>query len=125
VTTNVVQGFAAEFIADFRDTTGEPAIPSGATLSLTYPSGVSKIVQTLTMAQQQPYRFVATWYSAVSDLGLVPWSVSVSSVSSSPQAQGTIRVIKGAGTSSTSPTFLLGPDGKYLTDATGNYLLAP
>jgi hypothetical protein len=96
MTTNVTQGFGAEFIAEFRDLTGEPSIPSGATLSLTYPSGASTVVQTITMvqAEEQPYRFVATWYSAVSDLGLVPWSITVSSVSSGRQVQGTIRVIK-------------------------------
>jgi len=96
MTTNVTQGLAAELIAEFRDLTGEPTIPSGATVTLFYPSGFSTVVQTLTMVQadQQPYRFVATWYSAVSDLGLVPWSISVSSVSSGPQIQGTIRVIR-------------------------------
>ena len=93
MTTNVVQGLTAEFIAEFRDLTGEPSIPSGAAVTLTYPSGTSLIVQTLPMVQLQPYRFVATWYSAVSNLGLVPWSISVSSVSSGPQIQGTIRVI--------------------------------
>jgi hypothetical protein len=92
--TNVVQGFAAEFAAEFRDSTGAEIIPSGASLSITYPSGISMVQTSLDMSQQQPYRFVATWYSGISDLGLVSWSISASSISSGPQAQGTIRVIR-------------------------------
>jgi len=92
--TNLVQGFAAEFTAEFRNPDQTSTIPSGANLTISYPAGLATVTASQSMTQYQPYRFVTTWYSAVSDLGLVSWSISASSISSGPQAVGTIRVIR-------------------------------
>jgi hypothetical protein len=96
MTTNIVQGNTAQFVAEFLDSNGNVTIPSGGTLNITYPTnnqGTTTASTAIAMTQQNSF-FTATWSSSVSSLGLGTWNITATgTVSTSAQAQGTLRII--------------------------------
>ncbi len=91
MTTNVVQGNTAQFVAEFLDANGAITVPPGGVLNITYPTGLTTASTSITMAQQNSF-FTATWSSSVSDLGNATWNITASG-STNTQAQGDLRII--------------------------------
>lgn len=91
MTTNVVQGNTAQFVAEFLDTSGNVTVPSGGTLNITYPTGLTTASTAISMTQQNSF-FTATWASSVSSLGPALWNIT-SIGSTTPAATGDLRII--------------------------------
>ena len=91
MTTNIVVGNTAQFVAEFLDANGAITVPPGGVLNIIYPTGLTTTSTSITMTQQNSF-FTATWSSSVSDLGNATWNITASG-SSAPQAQGDLRII--------------------------------
>jgi hypothetical protein len=91
MTTNVTSGNTAQFVAEFLDVNGNITVPSGATLTIVYPVGLTSVSTALTMTQQNSF-FTATWLSSVSDLGIATWAITSIGASTSA-ANGDLRII--------------------------------
>jgi len=91
MTTNIVLGNTAQFVAEFLDATGNITVPSGGTLNITYPVGLTAVTTSITMTQQNSF-FTATWNSSVSDLGIATWNITSIGVTSAA-ANGDLRII--------------------------------
>ena len=91
MTTNIISGNTAQFVAEFLDINGAITVPPGGVLNIVYPTGLTTASTSITMAQQNSF-FTATWSSSVSDLGNATWNITASG-SSAPQAQGDLRII--------------------------------
>lgn len=91
MTTNVTQGNTAQFVAEFLDATGAITVPSGGTLNITYPTGLTMTSTAIPMTQQNSF-FTATWSSSVSSLGSATWNIT-SVGSTIPAATGDLRII--------------------------------
>ena len=91
MTTNIISGNTAQFVAEFLDVNGTITVPPTGVLNITYPSGLTTASTSIAMTQQNSF-FTATWFSSVSDLGNATWNITASG-SSAPQAQGDLRII--------------------------------
>jgi hypothetical protein len=91
MTTNVKSGNSCQFVAEFVDINGNITVPAGATLSVTYPTGLTLTSCNITMAVNNEF-FTATWLSSVSDLGPATWAITASGGSSST-ISGDLRII--------------------------------
>lgn len=91
MTTNVTQGNTAQFVAEFLDINGALTVPSGGTLTITYPAGLTTASTAIAMTLQNSF-FTATWSSCVSDLGNAIWTIT-SIGSTTPAATGDLRII--------------------------------
>ncbi len=91
MTTNIVVGNTAQFVAEFLDINGAITVPPGGVLNIVYPTGLTTASTSITMTQQNSF-FTATWSSSVSGLGNATWNITASG-SSAPQAQGDLRII--------------------------------
>src|SRR6266436_2790195 len=100
MTTNVVIGNTAQFIAEFLDVNGAITVPPGGVLNIVYPTGITTASTSITMTQQNSF-FTATWQSSVSSLGNAIWNITATG-SSVPQAQGDLRIITQGGLGITS-----------------------
>lgn len=89
--TNVTFGNTAKFVAEFLDATGRLTVPSGGTLNITYPTGLTTSSTAIPMIQQNSF-FTATWFSSVSSLGNGTWNIT-SVGSTVPVAVGNLRII--------------------------------
>lgn len=91
MTTNIVSGNTAQFVAEFLDVNGDLTVPTGGTLTITYPIGLTTSSTAISMTLQNSF-FTATWSSSVSSLGLATWDIT-SVGSTTPAATGTLRII--------------------------------
>lgn len=91
MTTNIVQGNTAQFVAEFLDVNGNVTVPTAGTLNITYPVGLSTATASISMTLENSF-FTATWSSSVSSLGLATWNITAIG-STNAQAQGTLRII--------------------------------
>ena len=91
MTTNVSAGNSCEFIAEFVDANGVITTPSGATLNITYPSGLTTASTSIVMTLQGSF-YIATWFSSVSDLGPAPWNITAAGFSTAI-ITGDLRII--------------------------------
>jgi hypothetical protein len=90
MTTNVKWGNYCQFVAEFLDQYNNITIPPAATLTLSYPTGLTYTSTSIAMLLSQSF-YTATWWSSVSDLGAVTWNIS--SFGSTQSTQGDLRVI--------------------------------
>lgn len=90
--TNITLGNTAQFIAEFLDVNGVTVVPSGGTLNITYPTGLTTASTAITMTLQNSF-FTATWSSSVSSLGTATWTIASVGSSSAPSAMGDLRII--------------------------------
>lgn len=89
---NLKYGNSAFFTAEFYDSNGLLTVPAGATLSVTY-TNINNTSQTDNLAMSLLNSFyTATWSSTNAALGLAPWTVRATGVTSASQV-GIIRVI--------------------------------
>jgi hypothetical protein len=91
MTTNVVQGNTAQFVAEFLDVNGALTVPAAAALNIAYPVGLTTASTSITMTLQNSF-FTATWQSSVSDLGIALWNITATG-STISQAQGDLRIL--------------------------------
>lgn len=91
MTTNVTQGNTAQFVAEFLDVNGNITVPTGGTLNITYPLGLTTSSTAISMSQQNSF-FTATWASSVSSLGLATWNITAIG-STTAAATGNLRII--------------------------------
>lgn len=89
---NINYGNSAFFTAEFYDSSGLLTVPAGATLSITY-TNINNISQTDSLVMSLLNNFyTVTWSSTNAALGLAPWTITATGVSSASQI-GVIRVI--------------------------------
>lgn len=91
MTTNVVKGNTAQFVAEFLDANGKMTVPGGAVLNIAYPVALTTVSTSISMTQQNSF-FTATWSSSVSDLGPALWNITAAG-STITQAQGDLRIL--------------------------------
>lgn len=91
MTTNIVSGNTAQFVAEFLDINGNLTVPSGGTLNIIYPVGLTTASTAISMTQQNSF-FTATWSSSVSSLGAATWTITAIG-STAPAATGDLRII--------------------------------
>ncbi len=91
MTTNVILGNTAQFVAEFLDANGDITVPASGTLNIAYPVGLTTASTSISMALQNSF-FTATWSSSVSDLGVATWNITASG-STIAQAQGDLRIL--------------------------------
>ena len=91
MTTNVILGNTAQFVAEFLDANGDITVPPGGTLNIAYPVGLTTASTSISMTLQNSF-FTATWSSSVSDLGIATWNITASG-STISQAQGDLRIL--------------------------------
>lgn len=89
--TNVIYGNTAQFVAEFLDSNGDLTVPSGGTLSIDYPVGLTTLSTDIAMTLQNSF-FTATWSSSVSDLGTAGWSITATG-STTAASTGVLRII--------------------------------
>lgn len=89
--TNVIYGNTAQFVAEFLDANGDLTVPTGGTLTIDYPTGLTITSTSIAMTQQNSF-FTATWSSSVSSLGLAGWSIFATGTATAAST-GVLRII--------------------------------